>query len=751
MADTEQNKANNIDLSEFTADQIEEINKGIKAGIDVTVYAKKEFLAAQMMQIRFGLENNISVLPYCDPQFDWFQMEEIRKGIERHVDVESYARPEFPYAVMRELRKALEKGLNFSEKTDLDAATLRELRKATVNGFDISSYIEKGFNGNQLHEITYALSLKIKPEKYITPEYPCEEMHEIFLGLEHNISVKEYNILDYNWQQMREIRLGLEMRLNVNEYNNPLYEWDQMQEIRLGLESGIDISLYKDMANTAAAMKASREKLEEELLEQLKQSPLTEDELREQFTKEIENTINNIESLVPEMLETPVFVTMGKDNMAAYLTLKAGYPVPTFKEVHKALQKLGVVFGIDNDAILETLKKSPDDEPVNECIAKGREPINGIDGRYEFFINTKPIREPKVLEDGSVDYKSVEWFEPIAAGQVIAKYHPSVDGKNGMTLKGTLVPYIKGHEDAVLTGQGFVVSEDKCTYTSVLDGCISIKDHTVSINNILEVDEVSLQTGNISFSGAVHVKGNVYSGYEINATEDIIVDGYVESATLNAGNNIVLKNGINAAGKGYLNAQGDISGKFFEACEIHADGNISANYCLNSTVYAGGKIILNNKNGMIAGGNAIAVKGMNINNLGNVAEVPTSVRVGNTNEILEDLKAVTIKVKRVEYELKIFRNALDEFTEKYPPEVRNTMDIFKKLEDAIYTKELEQTKFKEVQEEIENNIEENRKAKIEVLRHLYNGVTVTVEEAVWKSVDSRSCTIRFEDYQIVVE
>lgn len=750
MAETEELKNLNIDLSEFTADQIEEIKQGLKEGLDVSVYAKKEFLAAQMMQLRLGLENNISVLPYCDPQFDWFQMEEIRKGIERHVDYESFARPEYPYAVMRELRKALEKGLNFSEKTDLDPETLRELRKATVNGFDISTYIEKGFNGHQLHEITYALSLKIKPEKYITPEYPCEAMHEVFLGLEHNVSIKEFNVLDYNWQQMREIRLGLEMRLDINEYSNPLYEWNQMQEIRLGLESGVDISLYKDMSNAADVMKASREKLEEELLEALKQSPLTEDELREQFTQEIENIISNVDKLVPKDLETPVFITLSKDNMAAYLTLQKDFAVPSFKDVHKTLQKLGVVYGIDNDAILDTLKKNPEDEPVNACIAKGREPVNGTDGWYEYFFNTNPVREPKLLEDGSVDYKSVDWFEPVHAGQVIAKYHQSLDGKNGMTLKGTMVPYVKAKEEPVLTGQGFVVSEDKCTYTSVLDGCISIKGHNVSINNIMEIDEVGLSTGNVAFSGSVHIKGNVYSGYEINATEDIIVDGYVESAILNAGHNIVLKNGINASGKGYLNAQGDISGKFFEAVDVHADGNISANYCLNSTVYAGGKVFLNNKSGMVAGGKTMAVKGMEINNLGNQAEVPTAVRVGNTDEMLEDLKAVTTKVKRVEYELKIFNNAYDEFTEKYPPEVRSTMDIFKKLEDAIYTKELEMKKFTEIQEDIENTIESNRSSKINVLRHLYNGVTITIEEAVLKSTDTRSCTIQYEDCQVVI-
>ena len=43
----------------FTPDQISEIEEGMKAGIDVSVYARKDFLAMQMRQIRKGLTDNL--------------------------------------------------------------------------------------------------------------------------------------------------------------------------------------------------------------------------------------------------------------------------------------------------------------------------------------------------------------------------------------------------------------------------------------------------------------------------------------------------------------------------------------------------------------------------------------------------------------------------------------------------------------------------------------------------------------------
>ena len=45
----------------FSADQIREIAEGQEAGLDVSVYAKKEYMAIQMRQIRMGMEKGLDV------------------------------------------------------------------------------------------------------------------------------------------------------------------------------------------------------------------------------------------------------------------------------------------------------------------------------------------------------------------------------------------------------------------------------------------------------------------------------------------------------------------------------------------------------------------------------------------------------------------------------------------------------------------------------------------------------------------
>ena len=56
-------------------------------------------------------------------------------------------------------------------------------------------------------------------------------------------------------------------------------------------------------------------------------------------------------------------------------------------------------------------------------------------------------RIPKQLGDGTVDYRDVEWFEPVAKGQKLAFYHSAKQGENGTTIKGRVIPARRGREN----------------------------------------------------------------------------------------------------------------------------------------------------------------------------------------------------------------------------------------------------------------------------------------------------------------
>lgn len=55
-------------MSKYNFDlfQSDEIELGIKSGVDVTIYAKPNYDWSQMEQIRLGLENNVDVSTYSN-------------------------------------------------------------------------------------------------------------------------------------------------------------------------------------------------------------------------------------------------------------------------------------------------------------------------------------------------------------------------------------------------------------------------------------------------------------------------------------------------------------------------------------------------------------------------------------------------------------------------------------------------------------------------------------------------------------
>ena len=65
-------------FNQFLEDEQDEILLGLKANLDVSVYATTEFTVGQMEEIRLGLEDNLDISKYATPEFNKYQMNEIR-------------------------------------------------------------------------------------------------------------------------------------------------------------------------------------------------------------------------------------------------------------------------------------------------------------------------------------------------------------------------------------------------------------------------------------------------------------------------------------------------------------------------------------------------------------------------------------------------------------------------------------------------------------------------------------------------
>lgn len=714
----------NIAELTFSQDQKHEIELGQKAGLDVSVYAKTEFLAIQMREIRLGLSEGLPVQYYASVQYDWFQMEEIRKGLERSVDVTKYADPAISFNIMRQIRKGLEKRIDLSSGKNFPAGALRQLRIAACEKIDIRRYIREGYEEEQLLQIRIAKEKRLDIDPYLSLSLRGASIREIVLGLENGVDVSVYANTDLNWQQMREIRLGLEKCLDVTPYKNALYTWQQMREIRLGIEMSLPVEQYTSLMYTAKEMKNIRLRLFEE------------DPVAYKNGHEEQEEYQNFMLLI------------NADWMEAYILLTDENAVLGREQILSALRKKGIVSGINEDAIRELGNGEP--HPGMITIATGEMPEEGKDGWYEYFFETEIKKMPKILEDGTADYQDVKWFEVVKKGQKVIYYHSAQEGKKGRRINGEEIHGIRGREQIPLQGSGITLLPDRKTYVASMDGRIELKNGKVEVTNIMILNEVTKATGNVEFNGSVCVQGLVGDGAVIRAAGDIVVDGFTEAAVLEAGGNIILRKGNNPRNRGHISAGKSVMGSFFENAKVTAGENIKANYCLNSQITAEKDIIITGKMGKIIGGISQAGQNFEAYDLGNKAKLRTEVYVGREDKYIKDKNQLALQIKSVGKELSLLRSAYQNFQKKFTPEERNINPTYLKVEDAIYTKELELKEIRKKDAYLEEEIEKSRYAKMIVKGTIYQGVRVDVNGAKWFSNEVTNVTLRKTDDRVAL-
>ena len=722
--------------TQYSEDQLKEIKLGKQQGLDTSVYENPAFLAMQMQEIRLGLSKGLNVSIYADPEFDWLQMEELRSALEIGLDAKKFADKSIPHDIMREERKALEQGVDLSDykggRRGRSASVMRQLRKGRREGVELMPFIKEGYDSEQLEQIRICLEKEIDIEPYLSLDYRGSAIDEIRQGLEDQIDVSAYTDVEYNWRQMREIRLGLVSRVDITKYSHKFYSSQQMREIRLGLEAGLNVDDYRLMRFSATDMKQKRLELIE-IIESAQRAG-------EAALAQLDSLIKQAD-YIEEGID-PITLIVSPDKMEAYVMIREDCEEVTEQEILKVVWEGNIRKGIDRAAMREA-ENGFRGEDGKIVVARGEMPVNGVDGWYEYFFRTNLDGKPKILENGSVDYNNIEWFDTIKMGDRAALYHPATKGKDGFNVLGEVLHARNGKEQPVLKGKGFILSEDKLEYTSAVDGLVVLKnDSFLEISDVLEVDEVNNTTGFVVFKGSVHVRGDVGAGGVINCGGDVVIDGFVEGGNITAEGDVLLRRGMNGGGRGVIRAGRNVTGKFFENADVYAGDTITIDYSTNSELFAENTLEVVKRKGAIIGGKVTALKGMTLFNVGNYMGTKTIITSGVPKKAEQEGKEIREKIYNAKQQLKILRNAEADFHNKYPLKMLTTMEVFKKIEDAIYTKELDIENGNKELEAFEERMKDFNRAKIKVKGDLYEGVDVVISGKHWISSGMSDVTMK---------
>ncbi|MDE7435097.1 MAG: FapA family protein [Lachnospiraceae bacterium] len=436
----------------------------------------------------------------------------------------------------------------------------------------------------------------------------------------------------------------------------------------------------------------------------------------------------------PNFINEEMEITISPNNMEAvcrfYPATENGSKI-NVQEILKSLTAKGVIAGVDQDEILKFMEERR--YCTDYIMAKGIPPVEGHDARIEYYFNTDVNLRPKKNEDGSVNYHQLNVISHVELGQLIAKLFPEDRGKPGKTIRGGELKPAAVKSLQLAYGDHIKISEDKTELYSDVTGHAMLVNGKVFVSDVYEVPaDVDNSTGDIDYSGNVVIKGNVKGGFTVRAKGNVIVDGVVEDAVIEAEGQIIVKRGIHGMTKGLLKAKGNILCKFIENALVISGGSIETDCILHSKVYASYEIRVSGKKGFITGGVIRAGNLVEAQTIGSSMGAITRIEVG----VEPQKKARYVKLQKEIAEAEKTLEQIGTILTTYRGKMKNgerlsneKLAYVTQLTRAQLEKEKELAPVKEEYEVLHNEMTQERSARVKVTRTVYAGTIITISDA----------------------
>ena len=358
-------------------------------------------------------------------------------------------------------------------------------------------------------------------------------------------------------------------------------------------------------------------------------------------------------------------------------------------------------------------------------VAKGTEPVSGREGYVEYKFNTELKPRPKMNEDGTVDFHTLENVNHVTKGDTVAVLHPEYVGEAGTDVLNRSVNPDKVKHVVFRFGRNLVISEDGKELITLVSGHVVLESDKVFVSNVLELVDVDNSTGDIDYNGDVNIKGNVLAGFTVKASGNVVVTGVVEGATVIAGGDITLNRGVQGMNKAVIKAGGKIVSKFIESVQlVEAGGNIEADSILHSKVVAKGVINANGKNGLIIGGDVKSTVMIQAKTIGNEMGTATVVGVGvdpTMKKRMDELKKGLSKMGDEKIQLAQLMTALRKKQDAEGTLSPEKQEMLSKTMRNLLVMDQQLAKEKKEYEDIRSCIGEEKNACIKVSNRAYVG------------------------------
>ena len=298
-------------------------------------------------------------------------------------------------------------------------------------------------------------------------------------------------------------------------------------------------------------------------------------------------------------------------------------------DVKKALKETGIVHGIVNDERILVFVEEGKKTHLDFMVAAGTPPGHGTDASVAF--SWKDAVEKSIKDEKArVDLRELNIVKSVGKGDVIARKVLPTRGVEGMAVTGKEALEEWGTDIALKAGNNVTVSEDGTEFIAAEGGSPKVAGGVISVDPVFIVSgDVDYSTGNISFAGALEIRGNVLDGFMVRADGNITIGGNVQACDIHSGGDIVVKGGIITRKEGTVSASGGVYAKFVENSIVEAEKDVVAQRAIiNSLIRANGSVICTSSEGRIMAGDVMAFTEIRARQLGTENETQTLLRAG---------------------------------------------------------------------------------------------------------------------------
>ncbi|MGI6148502.1 MAG: flagellar assembly protein A [Limnochordia bacterium] len=220
------------------------------------------------------------------------------------------------------------------------------------------------------------------------------------------------------------------------------------------------------------------------------------------------------------------------------------HPKPlTAEDALRAVQSEGIAYGLVLAEVDPDVFKQAKGSIV---AARGLPPVPPQNASIEYVFQD---RNEIDLEAIRIDYYEVHGISSVEAGTVLAVKHPPVPGKPGIDVFGRPIPVAQPKDQAIKCGRGVELSTDGNSAIAAVAGLPHLKGNTLEVLPVLELNsDADISTGNISFDGAIVIRGSVLENVKVESHSGTVhVGGLVSGATIRSrGSIVVYKNVVSS-------------------------------------------------------------------------------------------------------------------------------------------------------------------------------------------------------------